>query len=104
MTRVAGCALRAGAQERAETSKAQNWRILFTECWTSGSVTILLHGVVELFHPAFAFEHFARPRAVRRADDAVLLHQVDQVRGTAVADAQAALQRGSRSAAHLADD
>src|SRR5262249_23218940 len=38
------------------------------------------------------------------ADDAVFLHQIDQVRGAAVADTQAALQQRRRGLAELEDE
>src|SRR4051794_34586864 len=59
---------------------------------------------VEFAHPVSCFEEFAWLGAVRRADYAVFLHDVDEARGASVTDAQAALQRGSGGAAHLAND
>src|SRR5580704_9082614 len=56
---------------------------------------------LELANPIFAFQDFARLRAVGGADDAVFFHHVDQSRRAAVPDAQTALQSGSGSAAHF---
>src|SRR6185437_1785584 len=64
---------------------------------------LLARRLIDLAHPVAFLENFARLGAVGRADDAVLLHEIDQARGTAIADAQAALQCGSRGAAHLAN-
>ena len=37
----------------------------------------LFYGFVEFAHPVFFLQHFARTRAVGRADDSIFLHQVD---------------------------
>src|SRR2546429_6787335 len=50
---------------------------------------------IEFFHPVAVFQNLARLGAVGGADDAIFFHEVDQARGPAVADPQAALQRGS---------
>src|SRR5580693_1484954 len=47
-----------------------------------------LRRFVELLHPAFAFEDFPRAGAVRWADDAIFFHEVNQVGGAAIANAQ----------------
>src|SRR5205814_4929777 len=60
-------------------------------------------GIVELLHPGPIFQNLAGLGTVRWADDAVLLHKVDQARGPPVTDSQAALQRGSGSAAGIAN-
>src|SRR5256885_16049731 len=60
-------------------------------------------GIVELLHPGPIFQNLAGLGTVRRSDDAVLLHKVDQARGPPVPDSQAALQRGSGSAAGIAN-
>src|SRR5947209_1290236 len=62
----------------------------------------LLRRFVEFFHPVAILEDFARLGAVGRADNAILFHQIDQARGTAITDAQAALQSRSRSASGIA--
>src|SRR3981189_2970606 len=60
-------------------------------------------GIVEFLHPAAVFQDLAGLGAVRRADDAVLLHEVDEARGAPVANSQAALQCGGRGPARIAD-
>src|SRR5229473_5725428 len=60
-------------------------------------------GIVEFLHPVPVFQDFARLGAVRRADDAVFLHQIDEARGAAITDAQPPLQRGSGSPACVAN-
>jgi len=50
-----------------------------------------------LFHfcdPVGTLQDFARLWAVGSANDAVVLHEIDEVRGAAIADAQAALEQG----------
>src|SRR5256884_9258660 len=59
---------------------------------------------IEFFHPVAVFQNLARLCAVGGADDAIFFHEVDQARGPAVADPQAALQRGSGSASGVAND
>src|SRR2546429_10007722 len=59
---------------------------------------------IEFFHPVAVFQNLARLGAVGGADDAIFFHEVDQARGPAVADPQAALQRGSGSASGVAND
>src|SRR5271165_1631269 len=53
--------------------------------------------------PPRVLQQLARPRTIRRPDQSVPLHQIDQVRSPAVADAQPPLQQGSRSLAKLED-
>ena len=48
--------------------------------------------LLEFANPVFALQDFARLGAVGGADDAVFLHDVDQARGAAVPDAQAAIR------------
>src|SRR5260370_31231930 len=62
-----------------------------------------MRGIVEFLHPIAVLEDFARLRPIRWTNNPILLHEVNQARGAAVADAQAALQRGSGSAARVAD-
>src|ERR1700738_4122679 len=62
-----------------------------------------MRGIVEFLHPAAVFQDLARLGTIGRADDAVLLHKVDQACGPPVANSQAALQRGSGSASRVAD-
>src|ERR1019366_2533625 len=87
---------------------AKNRTAVLTSCGRAGRMTILvgssLHRVVEFFYPVFGFEDFAGLGAVGGAHDAVLLHEVDQARGAAIADAQAAPKRRRRGAAHFAAD
>src|SRR2546429_3017801 len=52
---------------------------------------------IEFFHPVAVFQNLARLGAVGGADDAIFFHEVDQARGPAVADPQAALQRDRKS-------
>ena len=40
-----------------------------------------LRGFVEFLHPVAVLQHFAWFRSVRRADDAIFLHYIDQARG-----------------------
>jgi hypothetical protein len=47
----------------------------------------LLRRFVELFHPCPPFKQFPRFCAIRRTDDAVFLHQIDQSCGAAIAHA-----------------
>lgn len=57
--------------------------------------------VLHLGNPVGRLEDLARLGAIRRADDAVALHQVDEVGSASVANAQAALQQGSGCLAEL---
>ena len=52
----------------------------------------LLHRLIKLAHPVLLLQHLARLRTIRRPHDAVLLHQVDQSRRTAIAHPQPPLQ------------
>src|ERR1700680_247652 len=63
----------------------------------------LLHRLVELPHPVFLLQHFARLGAIGGTDDAVFLHDVDQPCRPAITDAQPPLQSRSRSAPHFAN-
>src|SRR5438876_4767350 len=56
---------------------------------------------LHLRQPIWPLEDLARLGAVGGAYDAVSFHQVNQVCGAAVADAQAALQEGSRGLAEI---
>src|SRR5260370_1577204 len=58
---------------------------------------------VEFVHAVAIFEDFARLGSVGWTDNAVLFHQLNQSCGQPVADAQAPLQRGSGSAASVAN-
>src|SRR5215469_15856437 len=60
--------------------------------------------LVEFFHPIAVFQDFTRLGAVGRADDAVFLHQIDETRGAAITDSQAALQGRSGSSAGITND
>ena len=51
--------------------------------------------------PIRLLQHFARFRAVGRPHDPIGLHEIDQVRGAAVADTQPPLQKGSGRLAEL---
>src|SRR5260370_1133334 len=62
-----------------------------------------MRGIVEFLHPIAVLEDLARLRPIRWTNNPILFHEVNQARGAAVADAQAALQRGSGSAARVAD-
>jgi len=55
---------------------------------------LLLHRFVVLFHPAFALQDFARPGAIRRANNAIFFHNVNQVRRPAIANPKPTLQGG----------
>src|SRR6202050_4233833 len=63
----------------------------------------LLHGLVKFLDPVFLFQNFAGFRTIGRADDSVLLHQINQTRRAAVTNAQASLQGGGGCASHLAN-
>ena len=52
----------------------------------------LVVGGRDFVEPAWGFEEFAGAGAVRGADEAVAFHEVDEVGGAAVADAEAALE------------
>src|SRR4029079_14378156 len=54
--------------------------------------------------PVGVDQHLAAPDMVGLADEAVLLHPLNEPRGTVVADAQLALQVGSRGLLALGDD
>src|ERR1700722_1245529 len=62
-----------------------------------------LHRIVVFLHPAARLQYFPSLRTVRWAGDSVLLHQVNEPRSAAVADAQTSLQRRSRGPAHFTD-
>src|SRR5262245_5358244 len=49
-------------------------------------------------------EDYPRLCTVRRADDAIALHRVQQTSGATVADTQATLQYGGRGLAHFDDN
>src|SRR5271167_2977431 len=55
----------------------------------------LSHGFFDFRNPAWTLQHFAWFRTVGGANNSVLLHKINQVRGTPVADAQPPLQQGS---------
>src|SRR5437867_13086747 len=59
--------------------------------------------LVEFLHPVAVLQDLARFRSVRWTDDTVLFHEIDQASSPAVANSQAALQRGSGSAACVAN-
>src|SRR6266404_4709405 len=63
----------------------------------------LARGLFDFRNPVGTLQYFAWLGTIGGADDAVLLHQIDEVRGAAVADAQAALQQRSGSFAELDD-
>src|SRR5579862_2859110 len=70
----------------------------------SGFATFgLAQRLIDFAQPVLGLQDFARLGSVGRAHDAVFFHDVDQAGGAAVADAQAALQSGSGSAAGFAD-
>ena len=74
-----------------------------SRCRTFRSVTIIWTAL--LAEVVFSLdEDGAGFAAIRRSDDARALHAVEQAGGAAVADAQTALQRGSRRLAHLQHD
>ena len=54
---------------------------------TTPHVALLLLRLIEFFHPVLVFQNLARLGAVRGADDAVFLHEIDQTGGAAVTDA-----------------
>src|SRR5208282_6574222 len=58
--------------------------------------TSLAHRFFNLRDPVRTLQHFARFRSIGSADNPVAFHEVDEVCGAAIADAQAALQKGSR--------
>src|SRR5579859_7666222 len=101
-TRGVVCAVASDAAIIAAARRSTCRTMLFTGLRSLAS--ILLHRLVELFHPAFALKHFARTRPIRRAHNAILLHQINQVRRAAIPNPQSPLQCGSRSAPHLAAD
>src|SRR5579883_1377102 len=61
----------------------------------------LSHGLFHFGDPVGAFEDFAGFGAVGGSDNAVVLHEIDEVGRAAVSDAQAALQQRSRGLAEL---
>src|SRR5215469_3143219 len=65
---------------------------------------LLPHCVFDFAQPVGALEDFAGLRAVGSANDAIALHEIDEVRGASVPDAQAALQQGSGCLAILQHD
>ena len=67
-------------------SSIRNYRIVM-----SARLCHLLLRLIEFFHPVTVFQNLARLGAIGRTNDAVFFHKVDQARGSAVTDAQAAL-------------
>ena len=65
---------------------------------------LLAQGVFDFAEPVGTLEDFAWLGAVGGADDAVALHQIDEVGGAAVADAQTPLQKRGRSLAVFQHD
>src|SRR5690349_21194123 len=45
--------------------------------------------------PIRTLQYFARLRSIRRSDNAFPLHQIDEVRGASITDAETPLQKGS---------
>src|ERR1035438_5164896 len=64
----------------------------------------LAQGGVDFFVVVGGFEDFAGLGAVGGADQAVVLHHVDEMGGAAVADAQAALEERGAGLAELEDE
>src|ERR1035437_1714224 len=65
----------------------------------TSELTLLPH--FDFMQPVGALEDFARLAAVRRTDDAVALHAIQNARGAPVAQAQMALQGRGRGLSHL---
>jgi len=65
-------------------------------------VLLVLGG--DFVEPAGGFEEFAGAGAVGGADEAVAFHEVDEVGGAAVADAEAALEERGGGFAELEDE
>src|SRR5208282_2070642 len=59
----------------------------------------LAQRLVHFTQPFGFLKDLARPGAIGSADDAILLHHVDEPRGATVAEAQTALEEGSGSLA-----
>ncbi len=68
------------------------WRVSRDSRAKNGAIAPAL--ALHLGDPLRRFQNLARLGAVGRTDDAVALHQVDEVGGASVADAQAALDAG----------
>ena len=88
------------ATERAAITTLQTRKNIFLRHGKRGW-RALAHGLFDLRNPVRPLEYFTRLRTIGRAYDAVLLHEIDQVCGASVADAQAALQQGSGRLAEL---
>src|SRR5260221_8419260 len=61
----------------------------------------LAQRLLDFLQPVGPLQYLSRLGTVRRAHDAVALHQVDEVSCAPIADAQAALQQGSGRLAEL---
>src|SRR5215472_6342685 len=70
--------------------------------WNCGQ--FLPHRVFVFAQPVWPLEDLAGLGAIGCTDNSVALHQVDEVRGAAIPDAQSALQQGSGSLAVLQHD
>src|SRR5437899_3005578 len=57
----------------------------------------LPHRLFYFRNPVWPFQHLARLRPVGRSNNAIALHQIDEMSGAPVADAQPPLQQGSGS-------
>lgn len=58
----------------------------------------------DFMEPVGRFEEFAGTWTIGSADQAVTLHEIDQMRGTSVADAQPPLKEGRGGLAELEDE
>src|SRR5512146_1129229 len=81
------------AEDTRGTAKAVLCLLLRVLCVLWGE-WFLPQRLFDLAQPVGPPQYFARLGPIGRAYNAILLHQVDQVRRPAVADAQAPLQQG----------
>src|SRR5690242_1043961 len=88
---------REGSLEHPKAKNDQNG------CRPSAVDGFLPHGFFYFIEPAGTLKDFAGLGAVGGANDAVFLHQINQVSGAAIADAQAPLQQGSGGFSELDD-
>src|ERR1700676_51361 len=77
--------------------------LIFAERSTETANSSLFHRRVELPHPVFALQDFARFCPVGGSHNAVFLHDINEPGGSAVPDPQTTLQGRSGRAARFAD-
>src|SRR6516225_9184624 len=97
--RFAGVANLPNGNRRHDSGQAGGANLRTGTLWSGVHFCNCLH----IAQPVGALEHVSRLAAVRRPDDSVTLHHIEDARGAAVAQSQMTLQRGSGRLAHLQD-